>query len=564
MNTVNWVISYLPSSLVCSFTDLLFLPPTVSASGLRLSGEPLQIIRATTKEEEEKTLHVFELDEEKLEKVLLDPRIQEKKVVVVSVAGAFRKGKSFLLDFFLRYLSAEGQPDWLGDDDSPLEGFTWRGGSERETTGILLWSEPFICKTPSGEEVAVLLMDTQGAFDSESTVRDCATIFALSTMLSSVQVFNLTHNIQEDDLQHLQLFTEYGRLALEDNDNVSKPFQCLMFLVRDWSFPYESPYGVAGGRKVLEKRLQISDKQHQELKQIRQHIRSCFEEISCFLLPHPGLNVATNPHFEGKLKDIEREFKDQLRVLIPLLLDPDNLIVKEINGSKVTCRDLMEYFKAYIKIYQGEELPEPKSMLQATAEANNLAAVTTAKSDYSKRMETVCGGDKPYLHPDRLEEDHLRCKQSSIDIFKSTRKMGGVEFSKQYLEQLEAEIDEQYENFKKHNDGKNIFSSARTPAVLFTVMTFCYVMSGVFGIVGIESFANLLNLVLGLFLILLVMWIYVRYSGEHVGVGQQIDQIAEFIWDKGLSQVYMQMMQKGVQQALKHQTTQQKTRPKTD
>lgn len=100
------------------------------------------------------------------------------------------------------------------------------------------------------------------------------------------------------------------------------------------------------------------------------------------------------------------------------------------------------------------------------------------------------------------------------------------------MELLGAEIDEQYENFKKHNDGKNIFSSARTPAVLFTVMTFCYVMSGVFGIVGIESFANLLNLVLGLFLILLVMWIYVRYSGEHVGVGQQIDQIAEFIWDK--------------------------------
>ena len=43
--------------------------------------------------------------------------------------------------------------------------------------------------------------------------------------------------------------------------------------------------------------------------------------------------------------DIEREFKEQLKVLIPLLLDSDNLIVKEINGSKVTCRDLMEYFK---------------------------------------------------------------------------------------------------------------------------------------------------------------------------------------------------------------------------
>ena len=37
-------------------------------------------------------------------------------------------------------------------------------------------------------QVAVLLMDTQGAFDNQSTVKDCATVFALSTMVSSLQV----------------------------------------------------------------------------------------------------------------------------------------------------------------------------------------------------------------------------------------------------------------------------------------------------------------------------------------------------------------------------------------
>lgn len=63
------------------------------------------------------------------------------------------KKKSIFSVFNFYLLFFQGQPDWLGDDDSPLEGFTWRGGSERETTGILLWSEPFICKTPSGEEV---------------------------------------------------------------------------------------------------------------------------------------------------------------------------------------------------------------------------------------------------------------------------------------------------------------------------------------------------------------------------------------------------------------------------
>ena len=45
-----------------------------------------------------------------------------------------------------------------------------------------------------------------------------------------------------------------------------------------------------------------------------------------------------------------------------------------------------------MKIYQGDDLPEPKSMLQATAEANNLAAVAVAKDNYTKEMEQVSTG----------------------------------------------------------------------------------------------------------------------------------------------------------------------------
>lgn len=49
----------------------------------------------------------------------------------------------------------------MGSDQDPLDGFSWRGGAERDTTGILLWSQVFKVTTPSGEEIAVLLMDTQ-------------------------------------------------------------------------------------------------------------------------------------------------------------------------------------------------------------------------------------------------------------------------------------------------------------------------------------------------------------------------------------------------------------------
>lgn len=58
---------------------------------------PIQIVVANQDD------HKFELDAGALEKILMQDHIKDLNVVVLSVAGAFRKGKSFLLDFMLRY-----------------------------------------------------------------------------------------------------------------------------------------------------------------------------------------------------------------------------------------------------------------------------------------------------------------------------------------------------------------------------------------------------------------------------------------------------------------------------
>ncbi|PNI83334.1 ATL1 isoform 7, partial [Pan troglodytes] len=47
------------------------------------------------------------------------------------------------MDFMLRYMYNQESVDWVGDYNEPLTGFSWRGGSERETTGIQIWSEIF-------------------------------------------------------------------------------------------------------------------------------------------------------------------------------------------------------------------------------------------------------------------------------------------------------------------------------------------------------------------------------------------------------------------------------------
>ncbi|EMP30046.1 Atlastin-1 [Chelonia mydas] len=510
VGTSSWVFIYL--FLQGGFSEKNYEWSSEEEEAVKKAG-PVQVLIV-------KDDHSFELDEAALKRILLSEAVRDKEVVAVSVAGAFRKGKSFLMDFMLRYMYNKETIDWVGDYNEPLTGFSWRGGSERETTGIQIWSELFLVDKPDGKQVVVLLMDTQGTFDSQSTLRDSATVFALSTMISSIQVYNLSQNVQEDDLQHLQLFTEYGRLAMEET--FLKPFQSLIFLVRDWSFPYEFSYGSDGGSKFLEKRLK-------DLTPCNKALMATVTSSGGigYLLDHAKaalcMQMAGGAKIMGAIwetalkmyhNEIDDEFIKNLKVLIPWLLSPESLDVKEINGNNITCRGLVEYFKA-------------------TAEANNLAAVATAKDNYNKRMEEVCGGDKPFLAPSDLQNKHLELKEESVKLFRGVKKMGGEEFSRRYLQQLENEIDELYIQYIKHNDSKNIFHAARTPATLFVVIFITYVIAGGTGFIGLDIIASLCNMIMGLTLITLCTWAYIRYSGEYRELGAVIDQVAAALWDQG-------------------------------
>jgi atlastin len=72
----------------------------MSTGGSILTAEAIQIVQANEE------AHTFRLSEDDLTRIILQENVKNRDVVIVSVAGAFRKGKSFLLDFFLRYMYA--------------------------------------------------------------------------------------------------------------------------------------------------------------------------------------------------------------------------------------------------------------------------------------------------------------------------------------------------------------------------------------------------------------------------------------------------------------------------
>lgn len=71
----------------------------IPAENLIDSAHPIEVISESN--------HVFELNLEKFKNILEAEDIKNRHVVVVSIAGPFRSGKSFLLNVFLRYLYAQ-------------------------------------------------------------------------------------------------------------------------------------------------------------------------------------------------------------------------------------------------------------------------------------------------------------------------------------------------------------------------------------------------------------------------------------------------------------------------
>jgi len=472
----------------------------------------------------------FKFDEEALYKTIDKNEVGNLPAVVISVAGAFRKGKSFLLNFLLKYLNTDDKQNWLGSPEKSLEGFSWRGGSERDTSGILLWSNIFKVDLPDGETVAVLLMDTQGAFDGESTMQECVTIFSLSTLLSSIQIYNLSQHIQENDLEHLQLFTEYGKLALTNSQ--CKPFQSLMFLIRDWSYPYQYEYGEKGGFQLLEKKINFFADKHSDLQEVRNHIHSCFDELLCYLMPHPGLKVACDPNFKGQIKDVEEQFREHIFNLAPLLLAPKNLKKKEVNGITVTCNELLEYFKSYVKMYDENDFPKPKTLLEATAEASNMTILNKCVDSYTKLMDN-CREKFPYfINAEYLKNYHEGYKNNVLKKFDGMKKLGSEDKLLDYRNNLTKQIDERFEGYEARNEAKKSLCAFKTPIVLGTCIVIGYIFSALLSCLWIFlPLSDLFGYICLCSSIALLTWILFSAFDDYIIYKEIIDRACFAIWN---------------------------------
>ncbi|XP_070497542.1 atlastin-2-like [Chironomus tepperi] len=397
------------------------------------------------------------VNNEQLKKLFDHPEVRDRKIVVFSIIGAYRKGKSFFLDYCLRFLYAHYKSinnptnpcsdpsNWIGSETEPLKGFSWRSGPACETKGIVMWNDVFLhTSLDTNEKFAIVVMDTQGLFDNETSPTENSRIFALGTLISSVQVLNLTGVVQEDQLQYLQFATEFARLSAAVGSNM-RPFQNLMFLIRDWVYPDHHNFGIEGGEEYLQKFLEVKNDQKPELRSVRKFIHNSFENISCALLPHPGSTVAGGKRqsrkYDGNWREMDEEFKEEIEKLIDHLLKPDNLVPKRINGKDVKSSEFLAYIDQYFKLFSSNLLPEAQSIYETTVEQQLSFLINSCFDNYLKSIQDH---ESSIISINYVSIVHKMCKLQSLLLFKDSMKMGNSEHERKFRKNLENRIDNFY------------------------------------------------------------------------------------------------------------------------
>ena len=196
--------------------------------------------------------------------------------------------------------------------------------------------------------------------------------------------------------------------------------------------------------------------EHKDLRDVREHIDECFDQVGAFLLPHPGFDVV-NPSFDGDIEKIRRPF----RTLCSLYCERtfgSGLMPKRVDGRYIVAGELLHLIKAYVSTFhEATAFPEAKTLLAATAEANNRNAKEAALLAYKENMDHEIKGG--YIQAAALDEHNALCREAALGKYSSIATIGPAEEIAQYRKQLLEQMDEKFEEYIEANTNRDPFKN---------------------------------------------------------------------------------------------------------
>ena len=274
----------------------------------------------------------------------------KEEIIIVSVIGKARTGKSYLMNLLL---------DLIGKE----EGFQVASTLQSCTKGIWLWGTP---KKSLNGNAKIIFLDSEGTSSiDKSTKTYDSRIFALVVLISSLFLYNTYSNIDEHGINELSLAAHLSN-AITTNSNIDKDDLLtelspkFIWIIRDFTLEKIHP----------ETGEEISSKEYLELclrnkrcgkgandnNIIRQNIIKFFPERDCVTLIRP---VDSEEDLKRLNKipynNLKPEFKMEFKTLKDKIFK--EALPKKLNGKKLTGPALATLIEEFVKVINSGKIP---------------------------------------------------------------------------------------------------------------------------------------------------------------------------------------------------------------
>ena len=321
------------------------------------------------------SLGQFVINQEALEVI----RNLQNPLGVISVAGMYRTGKSYLLNRML--LNRSG-------------GFSVGPSINPCTKGLWMWSKTIPAHTPQGKPLNVLIIDTEGIGATDEDHNHDNKIMTLAILLSSYFIFNSMGTIDESSIQSLSFIVNITKNIQQKNGNkdFAKYLPAFMWVIRDFSLQLKNRDGNSiTSKEYLEYSLEMQPGTSEFIvnkNQIRKMVKEYFPNRDCVTLVRPLLE-------EGNLQKLERtpasklrkEFIEQVNYLRKTVLNSIN--PKKLNGQELNGEMFIDLAKSYVKMINEGAVPIIQTAWAYMRQNQALIAKKNALENYKKKTEEL-------------------------------------------------------------------------------------------------------------------------------------------------------------------------------
>ena len=280
----------------------------------------------------------------------------KEEIIVVSIIGKARTGKSYLMNLLLNTNNINNNLD---------NGFEVASSINSCTRGIWLWNTP---RQKPNSSAKIIFIDSEGTNSVDlSTKTYDSKIFALIILLSSLFIYNTNSNIDEQSISDLALSTylsnslAFNTKSDSDKDKIIRDLAPkFIWVLRDFTLDKIDPE--TGEEITFDEYLELClrnkslGKNSNQNNIIRENIIKYFKERECITLPRPvdrekDLQNLKNIAFSELKSNFRSEFLN-LKKKVYETSKP-----KIFNGKKITGPILADLLINFINSINSGNIP---------------------------------------------------------------------------------------------------------------------------------------------------------------------------------------------------------------